>query len=124
MDLYAAGSLPHAPGPSELEAQVKLECLRCHTVMDYLGRRRYLADPLDAQIALGVAGIRHDEYIVYRCPACGKVEFFEFIDTDITCLECGATIEVGATACPKCGWSWNDSASSPQTDQSPVHPSA
>ncbi len=27
---------------------------------------------------------------------------------DATCVSCGATIPIGARACPKCGWSYGD----------------
>jgi len=54
------------------------------------------------------AGFRHmpDSFLVYRCPACGKVEFFEFVIEDIECIECGTLIKASQKACPNCGWTW------------------
>lgn len=83
------------------EKSVQLECLRCHSVMEFKGSRVY-----------GGPGAfdNRDCFLIYRCPACGKVEFFEpaTFAEDIQCMDCGAAIAPGQEACPNCGWTWHD----------------
>ena len=81
----------------------QLKCLRCSSMMEFLGTRDY------RHIEPNFGG---DSFFVYRCPACGKVEFFEFIVEDIECLDCGTIIKPGQEACPNCGWTWKTSDSS------------
>ena len=79
-----------------MEEETHFECLRCHSTMEFMGRwgcERYETLELDY-------------FLVYRCPACGKVEFFEFVLEEIECPECGATIKADQEACPSCGWTW------------------
>jgi DNA-directed RNA polymerase subunit RPC12/RpoP len=54
----------------------------------------------------------HERVFVYRCPQCGKLEFFAH-DTDhdmknqeMACFECGGPIGPGESRCARCGWSW------------------
>ncbi len=88
------------------EQQTTLRCLRCNELMEfggtgnfYRGDNRSLWDSFES-LAL------------FRCPACGKVEFFEFTDVPpeaITCLNCGETIPADRERCPACGWTWLES---------------
>ncbi len=81
------------------QQQVDLECLRCHTTMEFLGQK----------MSQRAEAFSLDNFMVYRCPACGKVEFFEFIVEDIECIACGAIITAGQQACPACDWTWLES---------------
>ena len=84
--------------PENTEEQFRPECLRCHSPMEFLGRRSYQTSRT----------VMPDSFLLYRCPTCGKVEFFEFIVDDIQCLECGALIKAGQNVCPECGWTWEN----------------
>lgn len=74
----------------------QLECLRCHTTMEFVGRQTWLT--------VSLVG---NTFSVFRCPTCGKVEFFD-PEEDIACLSCGATIKAGQDKCAACGWTWKD----------------
>jgi DNA-directed RNA polymerase subunit RPC12/RpoP len=52
----------------------------------------------------------------YVCSRCGRIEWFtdpggkehaaHLDDGDTECLECGASMPHGTSACPKCGWTY------------------
>jgi hypothetical protein len=75
------GSPPPDGWRSELAEQPKpvpraLACLRCSTEMAYLGTKRFYEGSYTADILLGDFFIHREEFEVYLCPGCGKVEFF------------------------------------------------
>ncbi len=93
-----------------------ISCLRCNTPMDFLGQR---------QIQLGKTGwLLGDvsnlfagamDVAVFKCPMCGKLEFFSAEQTDTPCRgkeessrkicpECGAEYDGDCGCCPICGY--------------------
>lgn len=89
-----------------MEELVHVDCLRCHSPMQFLGKRSYQSWH---ESLLSTT----DSFILYRCPGCGKVEFFEFVVDNTECLACGETIRVGQAACLRCGWTWEPPAEPP-----------
>lgn len=47
-----------------------------------------------------------DSPSAFRCASCSTVIISGPNGTDTACLECGATMAPGVTACPKCGWTY------------------
>ena len=47
----------------------------------------------------------------FRCTACGTVIICGLHGTDSECLACGAMMAPGVTVCPKCGWTYEVTAS-------------
>jgi|GEM_PF-2945353 len=99
---------------------MEMRCLRCQSPMEDMGIMR---------IHEGLFFVTREPFRVWRCPGCGKVEFFTspdapFHETDATdgavvselhvpaateaidCLECGAKILPRQDRCGQCGWTW------------------
>ncbi len=91
-----------------MESEAQQQCLRCQTILEYLGERTYRLEGAFPPM---------DNFHVYRCPTCGHVEFFAFVVTDIQCLECGATIKPTDRACPQCGWTWEEAEGTEATEE-------
>ena len=98
----------------------KLDCLRCGTPMDCLGREKLQLG--EAGLILGAlphlfAGALELE--IYTCPSCGKVEFFRprltkgqldgYSHSDLPqkqCPNCGETHDFDYPQCPYCGFDY------------------
>ncbi len=98
-----------------------LKCLRCDAPM---------YDDGPAMLHRGVFFMTRQLVRTYRCPACGKLEFFAGLGLDslapeagsdgivaggprvsdigeeFNCLDCGHPIKPDQTRCEKCGWTW------------------
>ena len=91
-----------------------LKCLRCSETMQYvgtedfqLGRTGFFLGDIPNLLAGAMT------LSVYRCPSCGKVEFFSFepLETEDTedriaqvrCPRCKQTHDMDYPKCPHCG---------------------
>jgi len=96
---------------NEIEAEKKLECLRCNSKMYYLmtekiqlGQTGYLLGNRSNIIAGSI------QLEIYTCPSCGKVEFFqpsgqveqEDRIAQRRCPKCGYLHDVDYPKCPFC----------------------
>ena len=56
-----------------------------------------------------------------RCSSCGRKFAFApdvapyeaVVEEDVECLECGAVVPAGVSACPECGWSYEKKGGPP-----------
>ena len=95
----------------------KLDCLRCGTAMDCLGREKLQlgeSNLLFRDLPHLFAGALELE--IYACPKCGKMEFFRprltkgerdgYSHADLPqkkCPNCGETHDFDYPKCPYCG---------------------
>lgn len=97
-----------------------LKCLRCGTDMEFAGREQFqLGEESGYSGILAVMTAESLRMDIYKCPACGKIEFFEphprnvpasAPKTNWTCAECG-TYNLGRVQnCQGCGVTraWSD----------------
>ena len=87
----------------------EIECLRCNTLMQYLGQQQFQLGKtgwLMGDFPNLIAGAM--EFSVYCCPACGKIEFFRPKDSgeqtiaQVKCPHCGAMHDLDDPKCPFC----------------------
>ena len=54
-----------------------LDCLRCKTTLEYLGRKRFHEGTNWGVFGeLGEVFVKREHFDTYACPRCGHVEFF------------------------------------------------
>ncbi len=81
---HADGSAPdpalHVAGIVHLQGPRQMVCLRCtDTEMTFIGRRRFHEGTQAMPFLLGELGelfAPREEFDLYACPSCGKVELF------------------------------------------------
>lgn len=97
-----------------------LKCLRCGTDMEFSGREQFqLGEESPYRGLLAVMTSESMQVDIYRCPDCGKLEFFEpgvrrratQPQTNWTCAECGTYNAARVGTCQSCGVTrhWSDS---------------
>lgn len=97
-----------------------IRCLRCGTDMEFSGRERFqLGEESPYTGVLAVMTSQAMQVDVFRCPDCGKIEFFEPRarksifppKTNWTCSQCGTYNLARVNTCQGCGvtrvWSEN-----------------
>ncbi len=76
------GTAPSAAAPSteavpDLAAQREVDCLRCRCRLQYAGTKRFHEGANWGLLGtLGELFVTQESFDLYRCPKCGKVEFF------------------------------------------------
>ena len=75
------GSPPAADWRSELAPSLtasgkEIDCLRCNLPMVHAGRKQFHEGSYFADIVLGDFFIKRQNFDLYACGKCGKVEFF------------------------------------------------
>ena len=89
----------------------ELHCLRCGTTMKYMGKEKIQLGQtgwLFGDLSNLFAGAL--EVTVFRCPVCGKLEFFAAENSEhsqsgipqVTCPKCGHTHDFDYPSCPIC----------------------
>lgn len=70
-------SITGEPAPSAPEAPRDLTCLRCSATIEHLGTRRFHEGTNWGVLGeLGELFVKREQFDIYACPKCGKVEFF------------------------------------------------
>ena len=90
----------------------ELYCLRCDTKMKFAGRERFqLGEESYHSGILAVMTAESACMDIYKCPGCGKIEFFQpgtgtsgrAPVTDWTCSQCGTDNSRRVQSCQGCG---------------------
>ena len=92
----------------------KMDCLRCHAPMKYIGREDIQLGRtgwLFGDIPNLLAGSLDVE--LYICSKCGKIEFFNVTEKESaeelpqrTCPKCGRTHDFDYPKCPYCNYEY------------------
>ena len=89
-----------------------LKCLRCDADMEYSGREQFqLGEERGYTGLLAVMTAESLQVDIYKCPDCGKIEFFQpraretvrQPKTNWTCSQCGFYNLGRVHACQSCG---------------------
>jgi hypothetical protein len=71
-----AGRAANATAPENSNQLPTLECQRCKTSLEYLGKRRFHEGGYLTPMLLGDLFVNREDFDLYACPRCGHVEFF------------------------------------------------
>ena len=98
------------------EMKTDMKCLRCGEAMQYMGTEDFQLGKsgwLLGDLPHLLSGAMR--LSVYRCPACGKVEFFSFASAgdeeegriaQIACPRCKQMHDMDYPKCPFCGYDY------------------